>query len=55
MFKALQGHPAINLVPDLNAETMILRDAIEGRKVQIGYDDTTVNTHWFRNNLEKIT
>ena len=53
MLESLKGHPAICLLPDLNAETIILRNRVEGRKLQIAYDETTETTQ-LRNDLKKI-
>ena len=58
----LDGHPAISIKPDMDAETIILRNKVDGRKVLQEYDDTpaterhraslkTINScflkHWF--------
>ena len=37
----LDGHPAITLKPDLNAETIILRDKVDGKKTDVDYDTPT--------------
>ena len=49
----LEGHPAITLAPNTNEEVIILRDKIEGRKVEIDYKET-VKTETYRANLRKI-
>ena len=36
----LDGHPAIAIKPDLDAETIILRNKVDGRKVLQEYEDT---------------
>jgi len=51
--KTLKSHPAIVLLPDLNTETVILRDRVDERKIGIDYDETP-ETNLFRNNLKKI-
>ena len=49
----LGGHPAIFIKPDFNAETIILRDKVDGRKVLQEYEDTPA-TERHRANLKKI-
>ena len=49
----LEGHPAITLAPNTNEEVIILRDKIEGRKVDIDYKET-VKTETYRANLRRI-
>ena len=49
----LDGHPAISIKPDLDAETIILRDKIGGKKVLQEYEDTPT-TERYRENLKKI-
>ena len=49
----LGGHPAISIKPDFNAETIILRDKVDGRKVLQEYEDTPA-TERHRANLKKI-
>ena len=51
--QGLDGHPAISIKPDFNAETIILRDKVDGRKVLQEYDDTPA-TERHRANLKKI-
>tara|TARA_B110000027_G_C16022996_1_gene257224 strand:- start:11 stop:652 length:642 start_codon:yes stop_codon:yes gene_type:complete len=36
----LDGHPAISIKPDMDAETIILRNKVDGRKVLQEYEDT---------------
>ena len=49
----LEGHPAISIKPDFNAETIILRDKVDGRKVLQEYEDTPAAER-HRANLKKI-
>ena len=49
----LAGHPATTFKPDLNAETIILRDKIDGKKKDVDYVDTP-STDRYRDNLNKI-
>ena len=49
----LDGHPAISIKPDMDAETIILRNKVDGRKVLQEYDDTPA-TERHRANLKKI-
>ena len=49
----LDGHPAISIKPDLDAETIILRNKVDGRKVLQEYDDTPA-TERHRASLKKI-
>ena len=51
--QGLDGHPAISIKPDFNAETIILRDKVDGRKVLQEYEDTPA-TERHRANLKKI-
>ena len=52
-FKSLRGHPAIILTPDLNKETIILGNTINGHKEAIDYKDTP-KTEDYRDNLRMI-
>ena len=52
-FENLEGHPAFVLKSDLDAETIILRDKLDGTNVDIGYEDIP-KTERFRSNLKKI-
>ena len=49
----LDGHPAISIKPDMDAETIILRNKVDGRKVLQEYDDTPA-TERHRASLKKI-
>jgi hypothetical protein len=49
----LDGHPAISIKPDMDAETIILRNKVDGRKVLQEYADTPA-TERHRFNLKKI-
>ena len=49
----IDEYPAISLKPDLNNETIILRDVIDGERKQVNYNDTP-KTDQYRNNLKKI-
>ena len=49
----LDGHPAISIKPDLYAETIILRNKVDGKKVLQEYEDTPA-TERYRANLKKI-
>jgi hypothetical protein len=49
----LDGHPAISIKPDLDAETIILRNKVDGKKVLEEYDDSPA-TERHRANLKKI-
>ena len=49
----LDGHPAISIKPDLDAETIILRNKVDGKKVLQEYEDTPA-TERHRTNLKKI-
>ena len=49
----LDGHPAISFQPDLYAETIILRNKVDGKKVLQEYEDTPA-TERYRANLKKI-
>ncbi len=49
----LDGHPAISIKPDLDGETIILRNKVDGKNVLLEYEDTPA-TERYRNNLNKI-
>ena len=51
--QGLDGHPAISIKPEFNAETVILRNKVDGRKVLQEYEDTPA-TERHRANLQKI-
>ena len=52
-FENLEGHPAFVLKPDLDAETIILRKKMDGKNVDIDYEDTP-KTERFRSDLKTI-
>ena len=52
-FESLEGHPAFQIKPNLDEETIILRDKIDGKNVDIHYDDIR-KTNRFRSNLKII-
>ena len=52
-FNQLDGHPAIFLTPELDSETVLLRNRIDGRKELIDYEDTSSTEKW-RENLRII-
>jgi len=52
-FEELDGHPAFVFPYDVDQEVIILRDKIDGRKVDIDYKDTP-KTERFRANLRQI-
>ena len=49
----LDGHPAISIQPDLDTETIILRNKLNDKKVLQTYEDTPA-TERYRANLKKI-
>ncbi len=49
----LDEHPAISIKPDLDAETIILRNKVDGKKVLQEYEDTPA-TERYRENLKII-
>ena len=49
----LEGHPAISVAPDVNKETILLRDTVNDKKTLIDYEDTHI-TERFRDNLNVI-
>ena len=52
-FEDLEGHPAFQIKPSLDEETIILRDKINGIKVNIPYEDVR-KTNRYRSNLRTI-
>ena len=52
-FESLEGHPAFQIKPNLDEETIILRDKIDGKNVDIHYDDIR-KTNRYRSNLKII-
>ena len=53
MLNAIPEHPAIHLKPNLYAETILLRNEIDGRKVLVDYEEDAF-TDKARNNLKTI-
>ena len=52
-FENLEGHPAFVIKPNVTEEIIILRNQIDGQKVDVDYKDTP-KTDRFRSNLRKI-
>ncbi|MDA9310990.1 hypothetical protein N9Q35_02390 [Amylibacter sp.] len=52
-FEGLEGHPAFQIKPNLNKETIILRNKVDGRKVNVPYEDIR-KTNLYRSNLKTI-
>ena len=52
-FEGLEGHPAFVVSPEVDLETIILRDQIDNNNVDIDYKDTP-RTERFRGNLKEI-
>ena len=52
-FNELKGHPSVFLEPNIDVETIILRDTIDGKRVLQNYDDDKDTEQW-RTNLKKI-
>ena len=53
MLDELDGHPAINLLPNLNTNTILLRNKIDGRKMLVPYEEDKDTEQW-RKNLREI-
>ena len=53
LFNELEGHPAITLKPNLDIQTILLRDRADGRNVLVPYDEDKDTEQW-RANLRKI-
>ena len=53
MFNELEGHPAITLKQNLDTQTILLRDRIDGRNLLVRYDEDKDTQQW-RTNLRKI-
>ena len=53
MLNGLEGHPAIDVKPDVDRETIILRDTANGQRTQIDYKETP-KTEKYRTNLLTI-
>ena len=49
----LKGNPALSIKPDLDRETVVLRNTIDGHKKAVAYDDTP-KTDEYRENLKTI-
>ena len=49
----LEGNPALSIKPDLDRETVVLRNTIDGHKKAFAYDDTP-KTEEYRENLKTI-
>jgi len=49
----IEDHPALTIKPDLDVESIILRDVIDGQRKAIEYDDTP-KTEEYRRNLKTI-
>ena len=49
----LEGNPALSIKPDLDRETVVLRNTIDGHKKAVAYDDTP-KTDEYRENLKTI-
>ena len=53
MFEELEGHPAITLKPNIDIQTILLRNKVNGRKQIVPYDEDKDTEQW-RINLRKI-
>ena len=53
MLNEIPEHPAIHIKPDLDAETILLRNEVDGRKVLVDYEEDAF-TEKARNNLRTI-
>ena len=53
LFNDLEGHPAIVLKPNLDVQTIILRNRIDGRRTLVSYKEDK-DTELWRANLKKI-
>ena len=53
MLDELDGHPAINLLPNLNTNTILLRNKVDGRRMLIPYEEDKDTEQW-RKNLREI-
>ncbi len=53
LLQNIKGHPAVLLKPNLDSQTIILRNKINGRRFLEGYNDNKDTEIW-RNNLRKI-
>ena len=50
---AIEDHPALSIQPDLNSETILLRNVIEGHRQYVDYN-ATPKTDAYRQNLKTI-
>ena len=53
MFEELEGHPAITLKPNIDIQTILLRNKVNGRRQIVPYDEDKDTEQW-RINLRKI-
>ena len=53
MFDELEGHPAITLKPNIDIQTILLRNKVDGRRQIVLYDEDKDTEQW-RINLRKI-
>ena len=53
MLQELEGHPAITLKPNIDVQTILLRDKVDGRRQIVPYDEDKDTEQW-RINLKKI-
>ena len=53
MFDELEGHPAITLKPNIDIQTILLRNKVDGRRQIVPYDEDKDTEQW-RINLRKI-
>ena len=53
MLGELDGHPAINLLPNVNTDTILLRNKVDGKRMLIPYEEDKDTEQW-RKNLKKI-
>ena len=53
MFEELDGHPAITLNPNLNSNTILLRNIVDGKRILVSYSEDK-DTELWRKNLKKI-
>tara|TARA_A100001015_G_C15015598_1_gene725347 strand:+ start:520 stop:1878 length:1359 start_codon:yes stop_codon:yes gene_type:complete len=53
IFTQLDGHPAITLKPNLNSNTIFLRNIIDGKRTLVSYSEDKDTEQW-RENLKKI-
>jgi len=53
MFDQLGGHPLVTLMPNLNMNTILLRNIIDGKRTLVSYSEDKDTEQW-RENLKKI-